>query len=69
MGELPGSDRSPFDREGSYTVGGRAEVTLRTEGGEVSIELGENPLALDAAGLEELIALLERHRPSLHVDR
>jgi hypothetical protein len=68
VGELPGADRSPFDREQRYPLGA-TDVLLSTHGNSVRIELGEHPLTLDAAALEALIGLLEKHRPSLHGPR
>jgi hypothetical protein len=66
VGALPGSEASPFDRDGSYPVGDAGEVKVRTKGHEVTIELPANPLTVDAATLETLISVLERHRPPLH---
>jgi hypothetical protein len=56
---------SPFDREGRYPLGEDQAVTVRTEGDLVHLAFDRHPVAVDAVGLEALIALLERHRPSL----
>lgn len=63
--ELPAPDRSPFDREGRYELGGAGEVAIATEGEQVRIAFTAHPLTLDATALETLISVLERHRPTL----
>jgi hypothetical protein len=62
---VPGAEASPFDREGRYALGGAGEVVLSTRGQDVTVTLTANPVTLDPAALETLIAVLERHRPSL----
>jgi hypothetical protein len=62
----PADDAAAFERARQTYPLGAANVTLSTSGGEVEIELPANRLTLDAAGLEQLIAALERHRPSLN---
>lgn len=61
-----GTDAAAFDLAGRYRLDDSTDIALATEGPRVRITLARNPLTLDAAGLEALIALLERHRPSLH---
>jgi hypothetical protein len=49
-----------FDRpESTYPPGDGASVTLETRGREVEIRLIGNPVTLDGAALEQLIAALE----------
>lgn len=65
VGTLTTAAPSPFDREGRYPLGDGQAVTLHTEGDLVHLAFDRHPVAVDAAGLEALIAVLERHRPSL----
>ena len=56
-----------FDREQQrYPLGSAGSVVLETTGGEVHAEFSNARMTLDAPALEQLIAALERHRPSLH---
>jgi hypothetical protein len=64
----PPSGREPGVLSERYRIGDAA-ITLRTVNDRFEIGLDENPTTLDAAGVEELISLIERHRPSLHGER
>lgn len=59
-------DASLDVREGRYPLGDAGEIWLRTAPGRVDVRLPSGELHLDPAALEQLIAALERHRPSLH---
>jgi hypothetical protein len=64
----PPSEQQTNVLEERYRIGDCA-VTLRTVNDRFEIGLDRNPMMLDAAGVEELIALIERHRPPLHASR
>ena len=52
-------------REGRYSLGNAGEARLRTDAEGIDVHLPANPLRLDAAALEALIAALQKHRPPL----
>ncbi|HVF63032.1 MAG TPA: hypothetical protein VNE58_03460 [Casimicrobiaceae bacterium] len=56
-----------FDRgRETYSLDDAGSVSLTTEGPHVTIEMSATRLVLEAAALEQLIAALQRHRPSLN---
>lgn len=64
--DLPESDKEPGVLEERYRIGEHGAVTLRTLHDRFEIGLDQNPMTLDAAGVEQLLELIQRHRPSLH---